>query len=93
MQIFIIYLAAINLYGIFIMYQDKQKAIKRMWRTTEGKLFTVAIMFGSIGILSGMYIFHHKTKHPKFVIGVPLILIIQLYVLFKYGKVLLKLSF
>jgi len=92
-KIFIIYLIIINLYGIFIMYQDKQKAINRKWRTTEAKLFGVALILGSIGILSGMYIFHHKTKHAKFVIGIPLILIIQLYILLKYARILLKINF
>ena len=90
MQIFVIYLIIINLYGIFIMYQDKQKSINRKWRTKEAKLFSIAIIFGSLGILSGMYIFHHKTKHAKFVIGIPLILIIQFYIVIRYFIPIIK---
>lgn len=80
---FIIYLIIINLYGIYIMNADKRKAREGKWRTPEAHLFIIAIIFGSPGILIGMNLFHHKTKHMKFIIGIPLILIIQLYVLFK----------
>lgn len=74
---FIIYVIIINLYALITMHRDKRKAQKGKWRTPEAKLFTIAIILGSTGILLGMYMFHHKTKHMKFVIGIPLIIIIQ----------------
>jgi uncharacterized membrane protein YsdA (DUF1294 family) len=83
MKIFFYYLLAINFYGIFLMYSDKKKAIKSKWRVPEAKLFFVALIFGALGILSGMYLFRHKTKHMKFVILIPLICITQLYFFFK----------
>jgi uncharacterized membrane protein YsdA (DUF1294 family) len=38
---------------------------------------TVAALGGSIGSLAGMYTVRHKTKHPKFTVGIPLILVLQ----------------
>ena len=38
----------------------------------------IAAMGGSIGALLGMYAFRHKTRHPKFYIGIPVLLVIQL---------------
>lgn len=82
-KILLIYLIAINLYGIIIMYIDKERSIERKWRIPEAKLFAAALLLGSPGILFGMYIFRHKTKHLKFVIGIPFILLIQLYIFYK----------
>lgn len=84
MKYFIIYLIFINLFGMFIMFYDKKKAEHRQWRVPEAHLFGVAVIFGSLGILMGMFLFRHKTKHAKFLIGIPAILIIQIYILFKF---------
>lgn len=86
MKILLYYLLIINLYGIFLMYSDKKKSIKGKWRVPEANLFFIALIFGSLGILSGMYIFRHKTKHKKFVFLIPLICFIQIYILFKLYK-------
>ncbi|MCI6693289.1 MULTISPECIES: DUF1294 domain-containing protein [unclassified Clostridium] len=72
------YLLLINIISFIIIYIDKQKAIKHKWRIKESTLFLVSIMGGSIGTLIGMYTFRHKTKHLKFTIGIPLILILQI---------------
>lgn len=66
------------------MYIDKKHAIKGKWRAPEAKLFSIAALFGSLGIWIGMYLFRHKTKHLKFVILIPFILIIQAYIFFTY---------
>ncbi len=83
MKYFYIYIFIINLTGFFVMFDDKQKAEKHKFRTPEAALFFVAAILGSPGILSGMYTFRHKTRHLKFVIGIPLILLVQLYISFK----------
>ena len=65
----------------FIMYGvDKAKAKMRAWRISEAALLIIAAVGGSIGAIAGMIVFRHKTKHLKFLIGLPLILIIQLAV-------------
>ena len=57
---------------------DKLYARKNMWRIPERTLLGVAIIGGSIGVLIAMYTVRHKTKHMKFVIGVPTILALQI---------------
>ena len=57
---------------------DKEKARRHRWRISEATLFTVALLGGSAGVLLGMYAFRHKTKHRRFTIGVPVILLAQL---------------
>lgn len=67
----------INVIGFLMMGIDKQKAIKHKWRIPEKTLFLTALLLGSLGIFCGMYVFRHKTRHWYFVIGIPLIFIIQ----------------
>lgn len=75
-----IYLLAINIIGFVSMGIDKYKAKNRLWRIKEATLFMYAIIGGSIGSILGMYVFHHKTKHTKFVVGMPLILVAQILI-------------
>lgn len=75
------YLILINFTGYIFMGVDKNKAIKNKKRIKENTLFNIALAFGSIGVWIGMRKFHHKTKHQKFSIGVPLIAILQIIIL------------
>ena len=77
-HIIIIYLFLINLAAFGLMGLDKRKARKNLWRIPEKTLFLSAILGGSAGAIAGMYVFHHKTRHWYFVIGMPLILVIQI---------------
>lgn len=77
-KIGILYLLLWNIIGYVCMWRDKQKAKKRKWRISEKTLFLIAALGGSVGSLVGMYQFKHKTKHRKFVIGIPVILFIQI---------------
>lgn len=82
MTYFLIYLAAVN-FAAFVMYGiDKKKAIRGKWRTHESALLGIAIAGGSLGAWAGMYAFRHKTRHKKFVIGVPLVIIFQAAIFF-----------
>jgi len=71
------YLVLINAAGLLIMLLDKKKARRGAWRIPEKILIGVALLGGSIGVLAGMYLFRHKTKHPRFSIGLPVLLILQ----------------
>ena len=77
----IIYLLVANAIGFLAMGIDKFKAKEGMWRTKEKTLFLIAVFGGSIGSIIGMYTFHHKTKHWKFKICVPLCLIFHIILL------------
>lgn len=79
--VLIIYLILINLIGFAAMGIDKRRAIRHKWRIPERKLFLLALLSGSIGVLTGMYVFRHKTRHFSFSIGIPAILVAQLLLL------------
>lgn len=74
----LLYLLLINAVAFLLMLADKRKAEKKLWRIPESTLLTSAAFGGSIGALAGMYTFRHKTKHLKFILGVPAILIAQI---------------
>lgn len=76
-EILAIYLLLINAFAFSLMLLDKQKARKKLWRIPEATLMGVAALGGSVGALIGMYTAHHKTRHPKFTVGIPLILAAQ----------------
>ena len=74
----LLWLAGINLLALVLCGIDKWKARRDRWRIPEKTLFLSAILGGSVGLLVGMHLFRHKTKHKSFTIGVPLIFIFQL---------------
>ena len=76
-ELIFVYLLIVNALGFVLMLADKRKARKKKWRIPESTLMLAALIGGSIGCLSGMYLFRHKTRHPKFTVGVPLILALQ----------------
>ena len=80
-----VYLFVINLAGFLIMAFDKRKARRNKWRIPEATLFLFAVFGGSLGCLLGMRVFHHKTQKPRFYIGIPVILGIQLLVLLYFA--------
>ena len=88
MKFILLYLLLINAVGFILMLVDKFKAKKNLWRIPEATLMTVAALGGSIGSLLGMYTVRHKTKHVKFTVGIPAILILQialvLFIIFKF---------
>ena len=72
------YLVIINAAALLMMAEDKRRAKRHQWRVPEAALFGAALLGGSAGAWAGMYLFHHKTKHWYFVVGMPLILAAQL---------------
>lgn len=77
MKILVFYLIIINIFTFLLYGLDKWKAKHHRWRISESALLLAALVGGSVGALSGMYGFHHKTLHKKFTIGVPIFLIVQ----------------
>ena len=77
-KILLVYLLIVNAAGFLLMLVDKIKARKNLWRIPEATLMTVAAIGGSIGAIAGMNLFRHKTKHAKFYIGLPVILVLQI---------------
>lgn len=84
--IILCYVMAVNGVGFLLMGLDKWKAKNHKWRISEKSLFLAALLGGSIGGWLGMYTFHHKTRHWYFVIGMPLILLVQAVLIFLAGR-------
>ena len=79
------YLALINLVLFVVMGADKLRAKRHRRRVPESTLLTLAVLGGSIGGMLGMLVFRHKTRHAKFYLGFPLILLCEAvlaYILF-----------
>ena len=76
--IILIYVAVMSLVAFAAFGLDKFKAKTNRWRIRERTLFLLALLGGGIGAFLGMKIFHHKTLHKQFVIGIPAIMIVQL---------------
>ena len=77
-----IWLVLINLVTFLTFGLDKWKARRKakneaVRRVPERTLFLLAILGGSVGALLGMRVFHHKTLHTSFRIGIPVILAVQ----------------
>lgn len=74
----IINIVAFAMYGI-----DKSKAKKKRWRISEASLLSVAFLGGAYGAWLGMRVFHHKTRHKKFQIFVPLAAVVWTAIIIK----------
>lgn len=61
-----IYFISINLFSFLLCGLDKWKSIHHRWRISENFLLLWSFLGGCFGFLSGMYLFHHKTKKVKF---------------------------
>ena len=76
------YLLAINALSFLLYGLDKYKAKKGNWRISEATLLLMAVIGGSIGAWAGMLLWHHKTMHKKFKYGIPVIIILQVGLVF-----------
>lgn len=73
---FVKWYGVVNLF-VFLFYGiDKWKAVHHRWRISESMLLGASV-FGIFGALLGMVFWHHKTKKPKFYLGIPVIMILE----------------
>ena len=83
-----IFFLTINILAFLIMLLDKIKSRKKdATRISEGMLFFMATIFGSLGVYAGMFAFRHKTRKWYFVLGIPLLILqncASLYVAYIY---------
>ncbi len=70
MRYLMYYLIIINIAAWLMYGLDKWKAKSGAWRIPERTLLLTALLGGSAGALAGMLLFHHKTRKPKFTVGV-----------------------
>lgn len=82
LKIFLVYLAVISLISVIVCIYDKKISKKNRveLRITEKTLLLLSLMGGSVAMLVTMMLVRHKTKHVKFMLGIPLIIILQIAV-------------
>ena len=74
----LMYFLIMNLIAFIAYGIDKSRAQNARRRTPEKTLIGLAFAGGAIGALSGMLIFHHKTRKIKFCVLIPVALILQI---------------
>lgn len=87
MKYLLIYLIAISIIAIITTIYDKLCAIGRRWRVKENTLMLISALGGSLAMYITMLIIRHKTRHIKFMLGIPLIIIIQLIIFYFIWRV------
>ena len=78
---FIIYFAVISLVTAIVTATDKYKAKKGAFRISEATLFILATIGGALAEYATMRLIRHKTLHKRFMIGLPVIIILQIIIL------------
>lgn len=78
MKLLLLYLSIVNAVGFLLMLADKLRAIRKEWRIPEAVLIFTALIGGSVGVLLGIHLCNHKTRHMLFFVGVPVILALQI---------------
>jgi len=79
----LIYFLLINLISFVLFFIDKQKAKRDKWRIKEKTLHISSFLGGTIGSITAMMIFHHKTRKPGFVIITLIALIVNIFIYYK----------
>ena len=87
-MLYLIYFLVINLLAAAVCALDKYSAINGGWRVRENTLFALCLLGGSVGMYLTMRLIRHKTRHKRFMIGIPLIIILQSAVLLVIGYIL-----
>ena len=88
MKFLYIYLIFINLVAVIVTVHDKRAAVRGDWRVKERTLLLIAALGGSPAMLLTMLLIRHKTRKMKFMVGIPLIIVLQLvivYLVLHYG--------
>ncbi len=81
LQYLLIYVVCINLAGAVAALLDKRRAKRGTWRISERTLFVFCVCGGCPGVYLTMRAVRHKTRHKRFMLGIPAIFIIQIAII------------
>ena len=70
--------ALISLVAVIATVADKIKAKRGKWRVPEATLMGISVLGGSVAMLVTMIMIRHKTKHMKFMVGIPIVIASQI---------------
>ena len=74
----LLYFIIISAISVVVTILDKVAARRRALRVPEAVLLLLAALGGSVSMFITMLIIRHKTQHPKFMIGIPVIFVLQI---------------
>lgn len=77
----LVFIIVINLVAAVVCIADKIKAIYKKRRVSEKALFTISFLGGAILMYLTMLVIRHKTKHKRFMVGLPLIILLHAVIL------------
>ncbi len=82
------YILIISIISVIMTIKDKTCAKKGKWRVPEKTLFILSALGGSAAMYITMKAIRHKTQHKRFMIGIPVIMIVQTLLI--SGVILIK---
>ena len=84
LSIFVVYIAVISVFSVIMCVYDKviSKKNRVELRVSEKALLILSALGGSVAMLLTMLLIRHKTKHIKFMLGIPLIIVAQAVIVF-----------
>lgn len=80
----LIYLAFVSVVASIFTVIDKIAAIKRAARVSEAGLFAIALVGGACAEYVTMLLIRHKTRHKRFMLGLPFIIVVHSVLLFLF---------
>ncbi len=87
MEWFWIYGIGISVVAVIATVYDKWAAQHNKRRIAERTLFGIAVIGGALAMYATMYLIRHKTRHKRFMIGLPLVLVLQFLLLFRFAGI------
>ncbi|MCR4925454.1 MAG: DUF1294 domain-containing protein [Clostridiales bacterium] len=84
-----VFFSLIWLVSIILTVKDKSNAINGKYRVPEKTLMLLGLFGGALPMYITMKNIHHKTKHKKFMIGLPLEILLHIaliiFILIKFN--------
>ena len=88
LRYFIAYVLVVSAVAVLLTVVDKRNACLHRWRVPERTLFLAALCGGSAAMWITIRVIRHKTKHKRFMLGLPVLFLLQcilLYMVLKNG--------
>jgi len=76
----IIWLVVVSLITIGLTVYDKLAAKKKLTRIPENTLMYMGVLGGAVAEYIVMQLIRHKTRKKKFMIGLPVIIVLQIII-------------
>ena len=90
--VIVMWLVIVNIAAVLMTMWDKNRARRREWRVSESTLWVTAALGGAAAMFLTMFVIRHKTRHLSFMIGLPLLSVVQiavLYLMFLFGYIVI----